>query len=63
MLESEYDLNEYGLLLAVVHPDLSAPRLIAAPRLDAEISALPDFECAQGRAVKCARYLDDPFVL
>ena len=63
ILESEYAFDVSEMFLAVVHPDLSAPRLIAVPRLDAETSALHDHEIEHGRAVKSARSLDDPFAL
>ena len=62
ILESEYAFDVSGMFLAVVHPELSAPRLIAVPRLDAEISALHDHEIEHGRAIKSAPSLDYPFV-
>ena len=61
VLETEYAFDVSAMYLAVVHPDQPAPRLIEAPRLDAEMSALHDFEIEQGRAVSNAPSLDSPF--
>ena len=63
ILESEYRLAVSGMYLAVVHPELPAPRLIEVPRLEDEMRALHFFETEQGRATLNARSLDDPFVL
>ena len=63
MIEDEYRLSVSGMYLAVVHPELSAPRLIEVQRLDADMRALHDFEIERGRATHSARSLDDPFVL
>ena len=38
------------MMLAIVHPDMTSPRLVDVPRLDAEVRAIHDFEIEHGRA-------------
>ena len=61
ILESEYDFDVSGMYLAVVHPEGSSPRLVAVPRLEAEMRALHDYEMEQSRAVSSAPSLDSAF--
>ena len=63
ILETEYRLCVSGMYLAVVHPELSSPRLIEVPRLEQEMHALQDTEIEHGRAVNSAARLDSPFSL
>ena len=37
-------------MLAIAHPDMTSPRLVDVPRLDAETQAIHDFEIEHGRA-------------
>ena len=62
IIETEYRLFVSGMYLAVVHPELSSPRLIQVPNLDAEMHALQEYEIEQGRAVNSAASLE-PFSL
>ena len=55
ILETEYHLDVSHMMLAVVHPCLSAPRLIDVPRLEAEVQVIHDFEIEHGRARLSAR--------
>ena len=43
------------MMLAIVHPDMSSPRLAGVPRLDAEVQAIHEFEIEHGRADVSAR--------
>ena len=63
ILETEYRLCVSGMYLAVVHPELSSPRLIEVPRLEQEMHALQEYEIEQGRAVNSAARLDSLFSL
>ena len=51
ILESEYAREVSGMFLAVVHPELAEPRLVAVPRLDEEVQALVEYEIAGGRTI------------
>ena len=51
ILESEYAKEVSGMFLAVVHPELAEPRLVAVPRLDEEVQALVEHEIAGGRTI------------
>ena len=62
ILEStEYAFDVSAMYLAVVHPEQPLPRLIEVPRLDAEMSALHEFEIAKGSAAPSAASLDSAF--
>lgn len=50
LLESEYGFTVSGMFLAVVHPESEAPRLIACPRMQAEVDAIVEYEIECGRA-------------
>ena len=55
VLETEYGLDVSRMLLAIVHPDMSSPRLADVPRLDAEFQTVHEFEIEHGRADVSAR--------
>ncbi len=63
IIESEYGMRVGGYYLAVVHPDSDAPRLLACPRMDAEMRAIHAFEIECGRATASMPGVDAPFVL
>ena len=63
IIETEYGLSVSCMYLAIVHPEITCPRLVQVPPLDAEISELHAYERARGRATHSAGSLDDPFVL
>ena len=48
--ESESHLDVSRMMLAIVHPDMTSPRLVDVPRLDAEVRAIHDFEIEHGGA-------------
>ena len=50
------------MMLAIVHPDMTSPRLVDVPRLDAEVQAVHDFEVEHDRADVSAR-MDTVFSL
>ena len=50
ILETEYGLDVSRMMLAIVHPDMTSPRLVDVPRLDDEVRAIHDFEIEHGRA-------------
>ena len=52
---TEYKLDVSCMMLAIVHPDMTSPRLVDVPRLDAESQAIHDFETEHGRADVSAR--------
>ncbi len=54
ILESEYGMAVSSMLLAVVHPESEAPRLIACPRMQAEVEAMVEYEIECGRAKAAA---------
>ena len=61
-LETEYDMNVDSMWLGLVHPKLSAPRLVAVPRLDDEMATLLEHEISNGRAAPSTP-LNAPFAL
>ena len=54
ILESEYGMAVSSMLLAIVHPESEAPRLIACPRMQAEVEAMVEYEIECGRAKAAA---------
>ena len=62
ILESEYGFTVSAMYLAVVHPSLTSPRVIAVPRMQEEIELIEAHEIQLGRASE-PRAGDAPFVL
>jgi len=50
MLETEYGMPVSDMILAVCHPEIDGPRLIACPRMDEEMRRIVEFEIESGRA-------------
>ena len=60
ILESEYGFRVSSMYLAVVHPSLTKPRVIAVPRMEDLIQAIEEHEMQMGRASE-PRAGDAPF--
>ena len=63
ILSEEYGMRVVGYYLAQVHPELDGPRLIACPRMDAEMLAIHAFETECGRAGPSTAGENAPFTL
>ena len=61
ILETEYGLDVSRMMLAIVHPDMTSPRLVDVPRLDAEVQAIHDFEIEHDHADVSSARMDTVF--